>query len=60
MNGHRIGHVNGHVINPGGGPLDIPDVDAYLAAADPDDPPLVDLGFGMIVTLAEVVEGAEE
>ncbi len=50
----------GHVINPGGGPVDIPDVDALLAAADPDNPPLVDLGGGMIVPLAEVVDNAED
>lgn len=45
-----------NVINPGAGPIDIPDVDDFLAAADPDDPPYVDLGGGMVVPLAELVE----
>lgn len=51
--------TTGYVINPDGGPLDIPDVDAFLAAADPDNPPLVNLGGGMIVPLAELVDNAE-
>ena len=48
------------IINPGGGPIDIPDVDAYLAACNPDNPPLVDLGGGMVVPLAELLDTAEE
>lgn len=48
-----------NVINPGGGPIDIPDVDAFLAMSDPDDPPYVDLGGDMIVPLAELIEAPE-
>ncbi len=45
-----------NLINPDGESFDIADVDAYLAMSDPDDPPMVDLGGGMIVPLAELVE----
>lgn len=49
-----------NVINPGAGPVDIPDVDAYLAGCDPDDPPMVDLGGGMVVPLTELLETHDE
>jgi hypothetical protein len=45
-----------NVINPDGGPINIPNVDAFLADGDPDDPPYVDLGGGMVVPLAELIE----
>ena len=45
-----------NIINPGAGPVDIPDVDAYLAGLDPDDEPMIDLGGGMVVPLREVLE----
>lgn len=48
-----------NVINPGGGPIDIPNVDAYLADCDPDDEPYVDLGGDMIVPLRELIEQFE-
>lgn len=48
-----------NIINPGAGPVDIPDVDAYLAALDPDDEPMIDLGGGMVVPLREVLEDPE-
>lgn len=47
----------GEVINPGGGAVHIPDVDAFLA--DVDEEPMIDLGGGMIVPLRELIEGAD-
>lgn len=49
-----------NVINPGGGPIDIPDVRAFLAMHDEDDEPYVDLGGDMIVPLRELVTDLDE
>lgn len=47
--------MSDNVINPGAGPVHIPDVDAFLAGVDEE--PMIDLGGGMIVPLREVLEG---
>lgn len=49
-----------NVINPGGGPVNIPDIRAFLAMHDEDDEPYVDLGGDMIVPLRELIESAED
>lgn len=44
------------VLNPGDGPVPVPDVDAALAAARDDDLVLmVDVGGGMEIPLSELV-----
>lgn len=47
-----------HVLNPSGGPVDIPNVDAFLAhERGAGLEPHVDLGGGMVVPLTELIEG---
>ena len=43
-------------MNPGGGPVDVPDVRAFLReSADRGEKPYIDLGGGMVVPFAEHV-----
>lgn len=50
-----------YVINPGGGPVHIPDVGAFLAEArESHGEPYIDLGGGMIVRLADHIQEARE
>jgi hypothetical protein len=49
------------VLNPGGGPLKIDDIDAFMApyeqgGARGDEEPMVDLGGGMEVPLRELLD----
>lgn len=44
------------IINPGGGPYAIEDLDGFLAAFPPDQEPMVDLGGGTIVPLREMAD----
>jgi hypothetical protein len=53
--------VSRYVINPGGGPVHIPDVAAFLAdARESHGEPYIDLGGGMIVRLADHIQDARE
>jgi hypothetical protein len=50
-----------YVINPGGGPVHISDVDAFLAEArEVHGEPYIDLGGGMIVRLADHIQECRE
>lgn len=50
-----------YIINPGGGPVDIPDVDAFLTdARESAGEPYIDLGGGMIVRLADHLQECRE
>jgi hypothetical protein len=50
-----------YVINPGGGPVDIPDVKAFIAEARKSHgEPHIDLGGGMIVRLADHIQELRE
>lgn len=53
------------VLNPGGGPLDIDDIDAFLAPYEEggalcDEEPMVDVGGGMEIPLRELVDTLDE
>ncbi|GAA2347374.1 hypothetical protein GCM10010170_034910 [Dactylosporangium salmoneum] len=50
-----------YVINPGGGPVHIPDVTAFLTEArESHGEPYIDLGGGMIVRLADHIQEFRE
>lgn len=50
-----------HVINPGGGAVDVPDVQRLIAEYRADDrEPYVDLGGGMVVPLADHIQELRE
>lgn len=48
------------VLNPGGGPYVIDDVEALLASLGPDEEPLIDVGGGMVIPLRELADLAGE
>lgn len=46
------------VLNPGGGALQLDDVDSFLAGYPQDQEPMIDLGGGMVVPLQELADDA--
>lgn len=48
------------ILNPGGGPYRIDDLDGFLDSFAPGEEPMVDLGGGMIVPLREMADDLTE
>lgn len=48
------------VLNPGGGPYRIEDLDGFLESFPADEEPMIDLGGGMIVPLRELADDLDD